>query len=68
MEIVERRNNMYVIATKDGIVVADVNELIMGNDETIIGHFFNNDSVTVAQPIKRFSSLAQTILQYLIKF
>lgn len=68
MEIVERRNNMYVLATKDGIVVADVNELIMGNDETIIGHFFNNDSVTVAQPIKRFSSLAQTILQYLIKF
>lgn len=67
MNVEYKKNNMLVLRMTDGsIAVIDTNELIMGEDNTIIGHFFHIDTPAVAQPIKRYSNQTQIILKFLL--
>ena len=67
MNIEYKKNKMLVLRMEDGsVAVVDTTELIMGKDDTIIGHFFHIDAPAVVQPVKRYSNQTQIILQFLL--
>lgn len=50
----------------DGVAIVDIQELIHGDDDTIIGHSFHEDFPVTPQAITRYSTTAQMILSFLI--
>lgn len=66
MKILERNENTLVLKMSDGVAIIDIQALILGDDETIIGHSFHEDSPLVPQYIKRYSATTQMILSFLI--
>lgn len=66
MNIIELSGDLLVIRMTDGVAVINLNELIMGNDNTVVGHFFHVDFPSVPQGIIRLSNTAQQILSFLL--
>ncbi len=66
MKVLERSLNMLTIQLPDGVAVIDISLLIMGDDDTIIGTSFHEDFPAVPQAIKRYSTITQNILSFLI--